>query len=71
MSTTTKLRPFRTRKLCDESPTRTPDDPRVATGTGLPALAPRTAQPAAYRARSVDRRPRGHAVGRAIGEPPR
>jgi hypothetical protein len=43
---------------------------RPRTATPLPTLAPRTAQPAAHRAPSVDRRPRGHVVGHAVGEPP-
>ena len=42
--------------------------PRPRTGTGLPALDPRTTQPATYQAPSVDRRPRAHDVGHAIGE---
>jgi hypothetical protein len=44
--------------------------PVVRTPTGPPTLAPRTAVPAAYRAPSIDRRPRGHVVGHAIGERP-
>jgi hypothetical protein len=70
MSTTNNLQPKPNRK---SSATRAHRADRVTpglrTGTGLPALAPRIAEPAVYRAPSIDRRPRGHVIGHAIGEP--
>jgi hypothetical protein len=70
MSTTNNLRPKRNTK---GSATRAQRASRVTpwlrTATGPPALTPRTAEPAAHRAPSVDRPPRGHVVGHAVGEP--
>ena len=71
MSTTNNLTPKRNAKSSATRAQRARRvTPRSRTGTGLPALAPRTAEPAVHRARSVDGRPRGHVVGHAIGEPP-
>jgi len=67
MSTTNNLRPTRNTR---SSATRGQRARRVTPGSRTGTRLPRTAQPAAYRAPSVDRRPRGHVVGHAIGEPP-
>jgi hypothetical protein len=70
MRTTNNLQPMTNRKSSATSAQRAGRvTPGLRTGTGLPALAPRIAEPAVYRAPSIDRRPRGHVIGHAIGEP--
>jgi hypothetical protein len=71
MSTTNNLTPKRNTKSSATRAIRARrGTPRSNTGTGLPALAPRTAKPAAGRAPAVDGRPHGHVVGHAFGEHP-
>jgi hypothetical protein len=69
MSTTNDLQPKRNMKSSAPR-ARVRVTPGAHTRPGLPALAPRTVQPAAYRTPSINRRPRGHVVRHAIGEPP-
>jgi hypothetical protein len=69
MSTTNNLQPKPDRSSATRAQRARRVTPGLRTGTGPPALAAPIAEPAVYRAASIDRRPRGHVVGHAIGEP--